>query len=134
MRGPGVNEAERRGSEAARQRTARLISLTWYHDGVKIKTTVYPHIVTDSRIAGGAPIIKGTRIAVRAIAGYYQLGMSVDEILQSLPHLTQSQVHAALAFYFDHQREIDRDLKSNSDAGYWRKQVKRSPAVEAKAA
>jgi len=108
--------------------------LTWYCDGVKIKTTVYPHIVTDSRIAGGAPIIKGTRIAVRAIAGYYQLGMSVDEILQSLPHLTQSQVHAALAFYFDHQREIDRDLKSNSDAGYWRKQVKRSSAVEAKAA
>ncbi|MGP8199343.1 MAG: DUF433 domain-containing protein [Limisphaerales bacterium] len=101
---------------------------------MKIKTTVYPHIIIDPGIAGGAPIIKGTRIAVRAIAGYYQLGMSVDEILQSLPHLTQSQVHAALAFYFDHQREIDRDLKTNSDTAYWRKQVKRSSAVEAKAA
>ena len=105
-----------------------------YHAGVKTKSTVYPHVVADSRIAGGAPIIKGTRIAVRAIAGYYQLGMSVDEILQSLPHLTQSQVHAALAYYFDHQREIDRDLKSNSNAGYWRRQVKRAPVVEAKAA
>src|ERR1017187_7755815 len=101
---------------------------------MKSKTTVYPHIVTDSRIADGVPIIKGTRIAVRAIAGYYQLGMNVDEILQSLPHLTQSQVHAALAFYFDHQREVDRDLKSNSDTSHWRRQVKRSPAVEAKAA
>jgi uncharacterized protein (DUF433 family) len=101
---------------------------------VKTKATVYPHIVTNTSVAGGAPIIKGTRIAVRTIAGYYQLGMSVDEILQSLPHLSQSQVHAALAYYFDHQREIDRDLKRNSDAAFWRRQLKRIPAVEAKAA
>ena len=94
----------------------------------------YPHIVTSPRIAGGAPIIRGTRIAVRAIAGYYQLGMTVDEILQSLPHLTQSQVHAALTFYFDHLEEIDRDLKLNSDVNYWRKQVKQSPSIAARAA
>lgn len=68
---------------------------------------------------------------MRAIAGYYQLGMSVDDILQSLPHLTQSQVHAALTFYFDHQAEIDRDLRRNSDVNYWRKQVKTSPSVAA---
>ena len=89
---------------------------------------------TSPRIASGAPIIKGTRIAVRAIAGYYQLGMNVDEILQSLPHLTQSQVHAALAFYFDNQEAIDRDLRRNSDVNYWRKQVKQSPSIEARAA
>ena len=98
------------------------------------RKTVYPHIVANSSIAGGVPIIKGTRIAVRAIAGYYQLGMSVDEILQSLPHLTQSQVHAALAYYFDHQKEIDRDLGRNSDENYWRKQVRQSPSAAAKAA
>lgn len=101
---------------------------------MKSKATVYPHIVCDNRIAGGVPIIKGTRVAVRTIAGYYQLGMSVDEILQSLPHLSQSRVHAALAYYFDHQREIDRDLKKNSDATFWRKQVKHLPVVQAKAA
>ena len=61
--------------------------------------------MTSLRIAGGAPIIKGTRIAVRAIVGYYQLGMSTDEILQSLPHLTQSQVHAALAQVAGRHRE-----------------------------
>ena len=98
------------------------------------RNRAYPHIITRPRIAGGAPVIKGTRIAVRAIAGYYQLGMSVDEILQSLPHLTQSQVHAALTFYFDHQGEIDRDLRRNSDVNYWRKQVKQSPSVAARAA
>jgi len=101
---------------------------------VRSKKTLYPHLTVDPRISGGAPIIKGTRITVRAVAGYYQLGMSADEILQSLPHLTQSQVHAALAFYFDHQKEIDRDLKRDSDIGYWRKRVKQGLTMRAKAA
>ncbi len=94
-------------------------------------TRAYPHLATNPRIAGGAPIIKGTRVTVRAIAGYYQLGMSVDEILQSLPHLTRSQVHAALAFYFDHQTEIDRDLSRNADLDFWRGQVKQPASLEA---
>ena len=101
---------------------------------MKSRTSAYPHLGASPRIAGGEPIIKGTRITVRAIAGYYQLGMDVDEILQSLPHLTQSQVHAALAFYFDHQAEIDRALKRNADVDYWRRQVKEVSPVEADAA
>ena len=101
---------------------------------MKTRKPAYPHLSSDPRISGGAPIIKGTRVTVRAIAGYYQLGMNVDEILQSLPHLTQSQVHAALAYYFDHQEQIDRELKRNADVGYWRKQMKHASAVEAKAA
>lgn len=98
------------------------------------KKRPYPHLARNPRIAGGAPIVKGTRITVRAIAGYYQLGMSVDEILQSLPHLTQSQVHAALAFYFDHQKEIDSELERNADIDHWRKQLEAACAAEAKAA
>ena len=45
--------------------------------------------------------------------------MSVDEILTSLSHLTSSQVHSALAYYFDHQEEIDRDLEKSSEKEYW---------------
>lgn len=91
----------------------------------------YPHIATISRILNGAPVVKGTRTAVRTIAGYCQLGMTPDEILQSLPHLTQSELHAALTYYFDHQKEIDRELKRNADTDYWRKQVQRREPVAA---
>ena len=91
---------------------------------VKTSGIKSPHIVSSPRILNGVPIIKGTRIAVRTIAGYYQLGMTPDEILQSLPHLTQSQLHAALAYYFDHQKEIDRDLKRNADLDRWCGQVR----------
>jgi len=101
---------------------------------VKRTKPAYPHITASPGIAKGAPIVKGTRITVRAIAGFYQLGMTVDDILQSLLHLTQSQVHAALAFYFDHQKEIDRDLKRNTDVDYWHKQVRQKGSVTAKAA
>ena len=95
---------------------------------MKSKAINYPHITSTPRIANGVPIIKNTRIAVRTIAGYYQLGLTPDEILQSLPQLTQSQLHAALAYYFDHQKEIDRDLKRNSDLSHWAGAV-RSPEL-----
>ncbi len=73
----------------------------------------YPHITSDKKILNGVPIITGTRIAVRTIAGYYQMGLSADEILNSIPHLSAAQVHSALAFYFDHQKQIDSDINMN---------------------
>ena len=72
------------------------------------------------------PIIVGTRITVRCIAGYYQMGMSTDEILTTLGHLTPSQLHSALAYYFDHQVEVDSDLAESSDVEFWKSQVKPS--------
>ena len=87
------------------------------------RITNYPYIVKVKNIANGSPIISGTRIAVRTIAGYYQLSMSVDEILTALKHLTQAQVHSALAYYFDHQGAIDKEIKESSDIEYWEKQV-----------
>lgn len=84
----------------------------------------YPYIVSRPGVAGGRPVIEGTRITVNCIAGYYQLGMSTDDILDSLRHLTPSQVHSALAYYFDHQNEIDADLGDAADIEHWKKQVK----------
>ena len=88
-----------------------------------MKTKTFPHIARNRSILGGIPIVAGTRTPVRSIAGYYQLGMSADEILQSLPHLSAAEVHAALAYYFDHQKEIDRDLARRDDVDYWKKQT-----------
>ena len=83
----------------------------------------YPYIISNPGIAGGRPVIEGTRITVNCIAGYYQLGMSIDEILDSLRHLTPSQVHSALAYYFDHQDEINMDMEEQANIEYWKNQV-----------
>ena len=88
----------------------------------------YPYITSNPGIAGGRPVIAGTRITVNCIAGYYQLGMSIDEILGSLRHLTPSQVHSALAYYFDHQDEINSDLEDADNVEYWKSQVQSPPA------
>ncbi|HLE18890.1 MAG TPA: DUF433 domain-containing protein [Syntrophales bacterium] len=87
----------------------------------------YPYIISNPGIAGGRPVIEGTRITVNCIAGYYQLGMSIDEILDSLRHLTPSQVHSALAYYFDHQDDINLDLGEQANIEYWKSQVQLHP-------
>jgi len=92
-----------------------------------LQAKTYPHIGSDPKIADGKPIIVGTRITVRCIAGYYQMGMSADEILTTLPHLKPSQVHSALAYYFDHQEEVDSDLAESSDVEFWKSQTALHP-------
>ena len=98
---------------------------------VALQAKTYPHIGSDPEIADGKPIIVGTRITVKCIAEYYQMGMSADEILTTLPHLTPSQVHSALAYYFDHQGEIDTDLVKSSDVEFWKSQVALHPNQKA---
>jgi uncharacterized protein (DUF433 family) len=69
--------------------------------------TEYHYITTTPGICGGQPVVKGTRTPVRSIVGYCKLGLSVEEILEGLPHLTAAQVFEALSYYHDHQAEIE---------------------------
>ncbi len=90
----------------------------------------YPYIGSNPGISGGSPVIIGTRITVRTIAGYYQMGKTVDEILAALSHITPSQLHSALAYYFDKQEEIDKEIARNNDLDYWKTQVRAHPQKE----
>lgn len=80
-----------------------------------ITKTEHPHIAYVEGTCGGRPIINGTRTPVRAIVGYYKMGMSPEEIVRSLPHLSLAQVHDSLSYYYDHQQEIDNDIEENSE-------------------
>ena len=56
---------------------------------------------------GGEPHILGHRIKVRHIAVWHdQMGMTPTEIAATYPTITLAQVHAALAYYYDHRDEI----------------------------
>jgi uncharacterized protein (DUF433 family) len=89
----------------------------------RLRSNTYPHIMCNPKILGGKPIIAGTRIAVATIAGYYQLGMSVDEILIALEHLSPSEIHSALAYYFEHSEEIDGQIANEKNVEQWKKQA-----------
>ena len=59
---------------------------------------------------GGKPRISGTRITVGDIkVMYLNLGQSLEEIAATYD-LPLSAVYAAMAYYYDHQAEMDRAI------------------------
>jgi uncharacterized protein (DUF433 family) len=74
---------------------------------------LYIYITRIAEVCGGCPIIKGTRTPVKTIVGYYKMGLSVEEILEGLPHLSPAQIFAALSYYYDHQAEIEQDIEES---------------------
>jgi len=73
--------------------------------------TSHDRIVISPKIRFGKPCIAGRRISVSDIAVWHERqGRSVDEICEDF-HLTPADVHAALAYYFEHREEIDADLE-----------------------
>ena len=72
------------------------------------------HIEVTPGVCGGRPRIAGHRIRVMDIAVLHeQLGLTPDEIISAYPSLTLADVHAALAYYFDHQDEVQKDLSQD---------------------
>src|SRR5690349_1505394 len=69
------------------------------------------HIVIDPEVLSGEPHIRGHRIAVSDIAIWiaYQ-GRLPAEVAETF-HLTLGEVYAALAYCYDHQETIDRDIQ-----------------------
>jgi uncharacterized protein (DUF433 family) len=75
--------------------------------------TEYKYIVRNNEILGGEPLIKETRTTVRAIVESWRLGLSPEEIVIHMPHLTLAQVFEALSYYSDHQTEINEHIEKN---------------------
>jgi uncharacterized protein (DUF433 family) len=66
------------------------------------------HIELDDR---GIAYIRGTSIKVAAIAiDALTWGQTPQDIQENYPRLTIAQIYAALAYYYDHQAEIDAQL------------------------
>jgi uncharacterized protein (DUF433 family) len=73
-------------------------------------------IVSTPGTCGGKPRIDGHRITVKHIVlDHQRQGLSLDEIASAYPSLTLSDVHAALAYYYDHRADIDADIKSDDE-------------------
>ena len=64
-------------------------------------------IVTDPRICGGEPVVKGTRVTVRTVLASLAEGSSTEEILADFPSLSEESVRAVIAFA---ARSAEEDL------------------------
>ena len=74
----------------------------------------YPHV--EKNDGDPARLRRLPRIRVAQIAmDYLAHGWSADEMCRQHGHLTPAEVHAALAYYFDHQDEVDGEIRDEWD-------------------
>lgn len=72
----------------------------------------YGYIVKTPGTNGGKPRIDGTRITVEMIAeAVVHGGQTPQEYQESHSHITLAQIHAALAYYYDHRAEIEASIE-----------------------
>jgi len=71
--------------------------------------TKYEHIILDKK---GVPIITGTNMKViELVLEKSAFGWSPEELHFQHPYLSLGQIHSALAYYWDHQKELDADIE-----------------------
>lgn len=60
----------------------------------------------------GVAWIAGTKVKVIEVAlDKLAHGSSPEEMHFQYPHLSLAQIHAALAYYYDHQAELDAEIQ-----------------------
>jgi uncharacterized protein (DUF433 family) len=88
--------------------------------------TGYAHITKDPKICGGKACLDDTRIRVMDIVELQREGKKPEDMLNvfALP-LTLAQVHAALAYYYDHREEIETSFTEDDR---WEEEHERAKA------
>ena len=59
----------------------------------------------------GGYYMAGTRISLDSIVCSFNEGQSPEAIREDFPSLKRAQIYGAIAFYLDHQAEIDKHLE-----------------------
>jgi len=92
-------------------------------------TTAYEHIVLNEN---GVPIIAGTNMKViELVVEKIAYGWSPEELQLQHPYLTLGQIYSALAYYWDHQEELDKDIERRLKQVDWmRKTAESTPLID----
>ena len=70
--------------------------------------TRYEHIILNT---DGVPMIAGSTMkVVELVLEKTAYGWSPEELHFQHPYLSLGQIHSALAYYWDHQDELDQDI------------------------
>ncbi|MGI8966894.1 MAG: DUF433 domain-containing protein [Limisphaerales bacterium] len=76
-----------------------------------IATEIKNHIHLDKN--GVAWIDDTNTKVIEVVLDKLVQGWSAEEIHFQHPHLSLAQIHAALAYYFDHQEELDKKIEKD---------------------
>ena len=74
-----------------------------------VEKIAYAHIEQNS---DGVPYLTGTKIQVKQVAlDHIAYQWTAEDIQRNHPHLSLSQIHSALAYYYDHKEELDNAIE-----------------------
>ena len=84
------------------------------------------HITLD---ADGVARVDDTTVKVIEIAlDHIAYGWSADAMREQFPHLSLAQIHAALAYFYDHQAQFEEEIrKIEREITRWKKELGDSP-------
>ncbi len=71
----------------------------------------HPHVRVDKNVLGGSPYVVGSRVPVRRLWAFYRNGATVEVLIKRYPRLGAGKIFDALAFAFDNQEVIERDIE-----------------------
>ena len=78
-----------------------------------MQVTLNQHIEATPEVRGGKPRIAGTGMTVADIATLYlRMGQPLD-LIAGKYHLPLASVYAAMAYYYDHQDEIEQRIRED---------------------
>lgn len=76
-------------------------------------TAAINHIEIDDQ---GVARIAGSRIKVmHLVMEKMANGWGPEQLQEQFPHLSLAQIHAAFAYYYDHQDEVDAQIKRTGE-------------------
>src|SRR5262245_32561699 len=78
---------------------------------LRVTNVIADHIEIVEGAGGPKARIRGSRVRVLDITIWHEkLGMTPDEIVNDIPTITLADVHAALAYYWDHRDDIEQRI------------------------
>ena len=97
-------------------------------EGETMPIAAIEHIEVDDK---GMARVAGSRSKVPMIVMDTMNGMGPAEIHAAYPHLSLAQIHAALAYYYGHQEEVDAQVRASVEfADRMRREAGESPVAK----
>ena len=92
-----------------------------FETAVRYKELRDAHIVSDTHVLGGTPVICGTRMSVYAVLGRLQNGDDMDDLAAENPNIPRDAFEAAAIFAWTHP------LRGRPGGRPWRNAARQSP-------
>ena len=76
-----------------------------------MKQLTFTQTVPLAQESDGTVHVTGSRVTLDTLVGAFQKGATAEQIHDSFPSLSLSQIYATIAYYLEHQPEVEAYLK-----------------------